>query len=64
MKNTLGSHPQWRENPYLNLLAGGRIYPGRTARSKNKYNANIMVIMFVGKLSNLISGILVELFII
>ena len=32
-------------------------------RVRNKYCANIIVIMFVGKLYNLISGILVELFI-
>ena len=34
-----------------------------TIRVKNKYNANIIVIMFVGKLYNLITGILVELLI-
>ena len=22
MRNAFGSHPQWRENPYLHLLAG------------------------------------------
>jgi hypothetical protein len=32
--------------------------------SENKYNANMIVIIFVGKLYNLINGILVKLFII
>ena len=35
----------------------------RVKNKKNKYNANIIVIMFVGKLYILISGILVELFV-
>ena len=34
-----------------------------TIRIRNKYNANMIVIIFVGKLYNLISGMLVELFI-
>jgi len=35
-----------------------------TIRVRNNYSANIIVIIFVGKLYSLISGILVELFII
>ena len=35
-----------------------------TIRVKNKYNANMIVIIFVGKLYNLISEMLVKLFII
>ena len=33
-----------------------------TIRVKTKYNANIIVIIFLGKLYNLLSGIFVELF--
>jgi hypothetical protein len=40
------------------------IFTTTIIRVKNKYNANIIVIMFVGKLYNLINGILVELLII
>ena len=33
-----------------------------TNKVNNQYNANIIVMIFVGKLHNLISGIIVELF--
>ena len=35
-----------------------------TIRVRNRYNTNMTIMIFVGKLYNLISGLLVELFII